>query len=194
MLRNLLTTLLLSTGVPMLTAGDEIGRTQGGNNNAYCQDDETSWVDWDLRRGSTTCWPGPGRCSRCAATHPALGQDDFFEGRPVHADGRKDLAWFSADGHEMTDAEWFDHDRQVLGGYLAAARARSASRCSCCQHRPRRGRLRAAGRPLGDGVPLPARHHRRATRALRRRRPAAGSTVLLAPHSLCVLLLARTLT
>ncbi|KPC63820.1 glycogen debranching protein, partial [Streptomyces sp. NRRL WC-3753] len=48
-LRNLLTTLLLSTGVPMLTAGDEMGRTQGGNNNAYCQDDETSWVDWSLR-------------------------------------------------------------------------------------------------------------------------------------------------
>jgi glycogen operon protein len=129
-MRNLLTTLLISTGVPMLTAGDETGRTQLGNNNAYCVDDETTWVDWtwvdelgsESRRSSS--WrldllDWTRELLRLRRTHPALGQGDFFDGRAVHEDGRTDLAWFASDGQEMTDTEWFDHDRRVIGGYVA---------------------------------------------------------------------------
>jgi isoamylase len=129
LMRNLLTTLLTSTGVPMLTAGDETGRTQLGNNNAYCLDDETTWVDWtwvdELRSESRhSSWrldllAWTRELLRLRRTHPALGQDGFFDGRAVHEDGRKDLAWFSSDGQEMTDTEWFDHDRRVIGGYVA---------------------------------------------------------------------------
>jgi isoamylase len=129
MMRNLLTTLLASTGVPMLTAGDETGRTQGGNNNAYCLDDETTWVDWSwvdqMRAGrgqdgwrlDLLDWTRALLSLR--RTHPGLGGDGFFEGQQVHDDGRKDLAWFAPDGQEMTDAAWFDHDRRVIGGFVA---------------------------------------------------------------------------
>ncbi|MGA5192352.1 glycogen debranching protein GlgX [Streptomyces exfoliatus] len=105
--RNLLTTLLLSTGVPMLVAGDEMGRTQGGNNNAYCQDNETGWLDWTLP-------DDPGRSHLLTLTrrlldlrhrHPVLRRRAFFSGRG--ADGLRDLAWFGADGTEMTEGDWY---------------------------------------------------------------------------------------
>ncbi|MFI0984664.1 glycogen debranching protein GlgX [Streptomyces exfoliatus] len=105
--RNLLTTLLLSTGVPMLVAGDEMGRTQGGNNNAYCQDNETGWLDWTLP-------DDPGRSHLLTLTrrlldlrhrHPVLRRRAFFSGRG--ADGLRDLAWFGADGTEMTERDWY---------------------------------------------------------------------------------------
>ncbi|MFD4389464.1 glycogen debranching protein GlgX [Streptomyces sp. NPDC058486] len=108
-LRNLLTTLLLSTGVPMLVAGDEMGRTQGGNNNAYCQDNEISWLDWSLPED-------PGRAQLLALTrrllalrhrHPVLRRRAFFSGRPQGADGLRDLAWFGPDGTEMTERDWY---------------------------------------------------------------------------------------
>jgi isoamylase len=128
MLRNLLATLLTSTGVPMLTAGDEAGRSQRGNNNGYCLDDETTWLDWSwlpAQREGRPSWRADlltwtQALLALRATHPVLRQPDFFDGRPVHEDGRKDLAWFAADGHEMTDAGWFDHDRRVLGLYLSS--------------------------------------------------------------------------
>ncbi|MEU4267114.1 glycogen debranching protein GlgX [Streptomyces sp. NPDC026092] len=119
-LRNLLTTLLLSTGVPMLVAGDEMGRTQGGNNNAYCQDNETSWLDWALPED-------PGRRELLALTrrllalrhrHPVLRRRAFFSGRPQGADGLRDLAWFTADGTEMTEADWYA-PAATLGLYLS---------------------------------------------------------------------------
>jgi isoamylase len=128
MMRNLLATLITSTGVPMLTAGDETGRTQQGNNNPYCLDDDTTWVDWswltaarnvaayDDWRLDLLAWTRSLLSLR--RTHPVLGGDHFFDGRPVGDDGLKDLAWFSPDGHEMTDSAWFDHDRRVLGGFL----------------------------------------------------------------------------
>ncbi|GHJ95105.1 glycogen operon protein GlgX homolog [Streptomyces sp. NE5-10] len=108
-LRNLLTTLLLSTGVPMLVAGDEMGRTQGGNNNAYCQDNEIGWLDWSLPED-------PGRAQLLALTrrlldlrhrHPVLRRRAFFSGRPQGADGLRDLAWFGPDGTEMTERDWY---------------------------------------------------------------------------------------
>ncbi|MEF9885506.1 glycogen debranching protein GlgX [Streptomyces sp. P9-A4] len=118
--RNLLTTLLLSTGVPMLVAGDEMGRTQGGNNNAYCQDNETGWVDWTLP-------DSPGRDQLLALTrrllalrhrHPVLRRRAFFSGRPQGADGLRDLAWFTAEGAEMTEPDWYA-PTATLGLYLS---------------------------------------------------------------------------
>ncbi|RZD88246.1 glycogen debranching enzyme GlgX [Streptomyces albidoflavus] len=108
-LRNLLTTLLLSTGVPMLTAGDEMGRTQGGNNNAYCQDDGTSWVDWSLREDPD--WAGllalTRRLIALRRAHPVLRSRSFFAGRAQAEDGLRDLAWFTARGTEMTGDDWY---------------------------------------------------------------------------------------
>ncbi|GLW69244.1 glycogen operon protein GlgX homolog [Kitasatospora phosalacinea] len=108
-LRNLLTTLLLSSGVPMITAGDEMGRTQGGNNNAYCQDNETSWLDWSLLddpdwRSLTEL---TAKLVHLRRAHPVLRQRAFFSGRPAGPDGQRDLTWLTPAGREMTDADWF---------------------------------------------------------------------------------------
>jgi isoamylase len=119
MMRNLLATLLVSTGVPMLTAGDETGRTQQGNNNAYCVDDPTSWLSWDLAPWQQDLMAWTQALLGLRRAHPVLRHDDFFEGRPAHADGVKDLAWFGADGLEMTPERWFEHDLRVLGLYLS---------------------------------------------------------------------------
>ena len=108
-LRNLLTTLLLSTGVPMLVAGDELGRTQRGNNHAYCQDNELSWVDWGLLDDPE--WrPLFDLTSRLIALrheHPVLRRRAFFSGKAHSTDGLRDLAWFTAHGKEMTEQDWY---------------------------------------------------------------------------------------
>ena len=115
--RNLLLTLLVSTGVPMLTAGDELFRTQGGNNNAYCQDNETSWIDWE--RADTGLAELVARLVALRRRSPVLRQRAFFAGRAVpDGGGRKDLAWFRPDGTEMTDREWHSPDTRTLGMYL----------------------------------------------------------------------------
>ncbi|MEV7140370.1 glycogen debranching protein GlgX [Streptomyces tauricus] len=108
-LRNLLTTLLLSTGVPMLVAGDELGRTQGGNNNAYCQDNEISWLDWSLLDdpGWRALFDLTSRLIALRHAHPVLRRRAFFSGRAHSADGLRDLAWFTAHGTEMTERDWY---------------------------------------------------------------------------------------
>ncbi|MEU6211245.1 glycogen debranching protein GlgX [Streptomyces sp. NPDC047023] len=119
-LRNLLTTLLLSTGVPMLVAGDEFGRTQGGNNNAYCQDNETGWVDWSLL--SDPHWQSlfalASRLIGLRQSHPVLRRRAFFSGRAQGADGLRDLAWFTPAGAEMTERDWYA-PAAALGMYLS---------------------------------------------------------------------------
>ncbi|GAA3720108.1 glycogen debranching protein GlgX [Streptomyces tremellae] len=107
-LRNLLATLLLSAGVPMLVAGDEMGRTQGGNNNAYCQDNETGWVDWSLLGdpGWAALRALAARLLRLRAAHPVLRRREFFSGRPRVSGGPPDLAWFRPDSAEMTQDDW----------------------------------------------------------------------------------------
>ena len=119
MMRNLLATLLLSAGVPMLTAGDETGRTQRGNNNAYCLDDETAWLSWDHQPWQRDLFVWTRALLAIRRTHPVLRHEAFFEGRPAHADGVKDLAWFGPDGLEVTPEQWFDHDRHLLGMYVS---------------------------------------------------------------------------
>ncbi|MFL0026454.1 glycogen debranching protein GlgX [Streptomyces sp. NBUL23] len=119
-LRNLLTTLLLSTGVPMLVAGDEMGRTQGGNNNAYCQDNETGWLDWSLLE--EPAWRQltelTARVLTLRRTHPVLRRRAFFSGRAQAPDGLRDLAWFARDGREMTEGDWYA-PAATLGLYLS---------------------------------------------------------------------------
>ncbi|MEZ0351085.1 glycogen debranching protein GlgX [Mycobacterium sp. pR1184] len=105
--RNFLTTLLLSQGVPMLCHGDELGRTQNGNNNGYCQDSELTWVDWD--NADTGLLEFTRTVSALRAQHPVFRRRRFFSGKPVGRrgqDGLPDIAWFAPDGDEMTDEDW----------------------------------------------------------------------------------------
>jgi isoamylase len=115
--RGLLTTLLLSTGAPMLVAGDERFRTQCGNNNAYPQDNPTSWLDWRQTGPSADLLALTRRLIALRKSAPVLRQRAFFEGRPVAGD-RKDLAWFHPEGREFTEQDWFDNKLRTIGMYL----------------------------------------------------------------------------
>jgi len=102
--RNFVTTLLLSQGIPMLLAGDELGRTQQGNNNAYCQDNELSWIDWD--NGDSKLCEFTRRVIELQARHPVFRRRGWFKGQPVRRAGGSDIAWFRPDGVEMSDEDW----------------------------------------------------------------------------------------
>jgi isoamylase len=103
--RNFITTLFLSQGVPMLCHGDEIGRTQHGNNNVYCQDNELSWIAWD--KVDTDLLEFTRRVAALRREHPVFRRRRFFDGRPVRrGDRMPDLAWFTPDGREMTEDDW----------------------------------------------------------------------------------------
>jgi isoamylase len=117
--RNLLTTLLLSTGAPMLVAGDERWRTQRGNNNAYVQDNEISWLDWGNSAEATDMLDLVRRLLTLRRAAPVLRQRAFFEGIPVAGgDGCKDLAWFHPAGRELSPTDWFDSGLRSIGMYL----------------------------------------------------------------------------
>jgi glycogen operon protein len=115
MKRNFLATLILSQGVPMLSHGDELGRTQRGNNNAYCQDNELSWVDWQPDEAARELLAFTRRLLRIFQANPVLRRRKFFSGRPLSPAGPKDVTWLRPDGGEMTDAEWHDRENRVLG-------------------------------------------------------------------------------
>ncbi len=109
-MRNFLATLMLSQGVPMLTAGDELGRTQRGNNNAYCQDNEISWVDWhsvdEQLLGFTRA------LAAFRTRHRVFRRRRFFTGRPVKREAGTpipDIAWFASDGRQMSEDDWDNH-------------------------------------------------------------------------------------
>ncbi|MFI6869642.1 glycogen debranching protein GlgX [Nocardia sp. NPDC050406] len=105
--RNLLATLLLSQGTPMLLHGDEFGRTQHGNNNAYCQDSELSWMDWSLMRTNADLLEFTRRAVALRTEHPVFRRRRFFDGRPSPDHDRPgDIAWFTPEGAEMTAADW----------------------------------------------------------------------------------------
>ena len=118
-LRNLAGTLLLSTGVPMLVAGDEIGRTQRGNNNAYCQDNELSWVDWTEARSWEPLRAFVERTAALRRRHATLRQPHYFDGQPVVPGGPKDLTWLTLNGTEMGYAEWHDDRLLTLGLFMS---------------------------------------------------------------------------
>ncbi|MEU5082556.1 MULTISPECIES: glycogen debranching protein GlgX [Streptomyces] len=118
--RNLLATLLLSQGIPMLCHGDELGRTQRGNNNAYCQDNETSWVDWDLTEEQRALTAFTRRLIALRAAHPVLRRRRFFRGETA-TNARQplpDLVWLRPDAREMTDRDWQRADAHSVGVFL----------------------------------------------------------------------------
>jgi isoamylase len=115
MKRNFLATLVLSQGVRMVLGGDEMGRSQRGNNNAYCQDNEISWVSWDLSKPQEDLLAFTRRLIKIFHSNPVLRRRGFFTGRPVHPAGIKDLMWIRADGGEMSDTDWSNDSNRVLG-------------------------------------------------------------------------------
>jgi len=105
--RNFLVTLFLSQGIPMLLAGDEIGRTQAGNNNAYCQDNEISWVDWSRAAGERDLLAFTQKLARLRRRHPVFRRPPLLQGRlPRGRRRRRDIAWLTPSGDEMTEADW----------------------------------------------------------------------------------------
>jgi isoamylase len=114
--RNFIATLMLSQGVPMILGGDEIDRTQHGNNNAYCQDNETSWHDWNLTPEKRRQLEFFARMIALRRAHPTFHRMHFFHGDA--ATPEKDITWLRPDGEEMTDAEWRDSHARSLGAYI----------------------------------------------------------------------------
>ncbi len=112
--RNFVATLLLSQGVPMLLAGDELGRSQQGNNNAYCQDNALSWVDWQLDAAQLSLLEFTQQLLALRAAHPVFRRRDFFQGRPLRGSEVRDIVWLHPAGHEMSDQAWGqDHARAL---------------------------------------------------------------------------------
>ena len=173
-IRNLLGTLLVATGVPMLVAGDEVGRTQGGNNNPYSLDDPTSWMDWDLQPWQEDLLATARHLLALRRDHPVLRQERFFAGRPVHPDGTKDIAWFGPDGTEMDHGRWHDPGLRVLQMYLHAVSLDQAghhldeSLLVVLQGSRSQAGIRLPGRPW-------ARDYRLLWDSMDERPPAAGS-------------------
>ncbi len=118
-MRNFLATLLLSQGTPMICGGDEIGRTQRGNNNAYCQDNELSWYDWDLDDDRKALLEFTKRLIALRRDHPALHRAKFFRGRRIRGTDVRDIMWYRHDGVEMNDSDWNNPVTASLGLFLA---------------------------------------------------------------------------
>jgi isoamylase len=118
-MRNLLVTLFLSQGIPMLTAGDEVARTQNGNNNAYCQDTELSWFKWSFTRAQARQREFTRRLIALRLANPVFHRRTFFQGRRIYGSAVKDLSWFRPDGKEMTEDEWQDWFSRCVGLRLA---------------------------------------------------------------------------
>ena len=112
--RNLLATAILAIGTPMLLMGDELSRSQGGNNNAYCQDNETSWLDWTDRTDPDLV-DYVANLVALRKSHEVFRRLDFFDGRIVEETGLKDVYWLAADGGEMVGDAWGNAERRTLG-------------------------------------------------------------------------------
>ena len=138
--RNFLTTLLLSQGVPMISHGDELGRTQQGNNNVYCQDNELSWIDWDAAREHEVLTEFTARLAALRRAHPVFRRQRFFQGRPIRGSSIDDIAWLRPDGRHMTEQDWDSGRDPASRSSSTAAASRTATRSasgssttrSCC--------------------------------------------------------------
>jgi glycogen operon protein len=120
--RNLIATLFFSLGVPMLTAGDELGRSQAGNNNAYCQDNETSWIDWDIAAEDEVFLGFVGRVLRLRRRIGEFRRDSFYRGVTEGPGGLKDILWLRTDGSEMARADWENSDLRAFACAFGGAR------------------------------------------------------------------------
>lgn len=119
--RSLLATLMLSQGIPMLLAGDEIGRSQNGNNNAYCQDNEISWLNW--RDADRIFLDFMHRLSHLRRMLPHLRRSRYFTGKPLYVGGPRDIVWLKPDGGEMTPSDWQMPFARALGLCIARPEA-----------------------------------------------------------------------
>jgi glycogen operon protein len=119
--RNFLATLLLSQGVPMISHGDELARTQRGNNNAYCQDNEVSWINWELDKDSQTLLAFARKLVNFRRAQPVLRRRKYFQGRSIRGGEVKDVAWLAPDGREMDDAAWHAGFVRTLGMQLSGS-------------------------------------------------------------------------
>jgi glycogen operon protein len=115
LMRTFLATLAFSQGVPMLAHGDELGRTQGGNNNAYAQDNEITWMNWELDESQQELLAFTRKLLSLRQAHPTLRRRHFFRGKAVEGSEHKDVAWIRADGREMGERDWRDPSAHVLG-------------------------------------------------------------------------------
>ncbi|MCO1655997.1 glycogen debranching protein GlgX [Pseudonocardia humida] len=116
--RNFIATLLLSQGVPMISHGDELGRTQRGNNNVYCQDNELAWVDWKEAREYSVLEDFTAKVAALRAAHPVFRRRRFFQGRPIKGSNIEDIAWLRPDGQPMTEHDWNAGYARSLGVFL----------------------------------------------------------------------------
>ena len=122
-MRNLITTQVLSQGVPMLLYGDEVGRTQGGNNNAYCQDNELTWMPWELTREQKEMLEWVRRILLFRKEHSVLRRRHYFSGRSIRGAETKDITWLRPDGEEMSDEDWNNETVRALAVWLAGTAA-----------------------------------------------------------------------
>ncbi len=159
--RNLMATLMVSQGVPMVRGGDELGQSQSGNNNAYCQDNEISWLDWSLTPEQQRFLEFTRQMIHMRLTHPVLHRRQFFQGRSIRGAGIKDISWFDPNGTEMADDAWNAPSVRSLGVRLAG---------DAIEEHTERGErvtgqtllllLNADERPISFAVPrLPAGRH-----------------------------------
>ncbi|KQT88521.1 glycogen debranching protein [Aurantimonas sp. Leaf443] len=169
--RALLASLFVARGNILLTAGDELGRSQGGNNNAYAQDNETSWIDW--RHADLELAAFVGRLSRLRREHPALSADAFLTGRPKGRQTLPDVQWLREDGAPLGEADWSDPGRRLLGMSLYAPAEKSTHRAS--EHALV---YLNAGRADASVTPLPCRRGHRFVLHLRSDRPEAEPAAL----------------
>ncbi len=106
--RNIITTLLLSQGVPMICSGDELGKTQGGNNNAYCQDTDLSWIDWEMTQDKTRYFKYVKSVVKIWKENPVFQRRKFFQGRLIRGENVQDITWLTPSGKSMTDKDWHE--------------------------------------------------------------------------------------
>ena len=122
-IRNFLATLLLSQGTPMIVGGDEIGRSQRGNNNAYCQDNEISWFDWKLDAEARALLQFTRKVVKLRREHPSFRRPQYLEGKDIRGVGVTDIVWFRHDGAQMSDADWNNPSTRSLGVFFAGSAA-----------------------------------------------------------------------
>ncbi|MBE9215674.1 glycogen debranching protein GlgX [Plectonema cf. radiosum LEGE 06105] len=116
--RNFLVTLLLSQGIPMILMGDEMGRTQGGNNNPYCQDNEISWLDWELQEENENLLDFTRQLIDFRRRHPVFKRRKWFQGRAIRGREVTDISWYNPDGGKMTEEQWNSGFAKAIGIYL----------------------------------------------------------------------------
>jgi glycogen operon protein len=189
--RNFLATLAFSQGVPMLPHGDEVGRTQAGNNNAFCQDGPLSWVDWNLDEERRELLAFARDVFALRRRIPVFRRRSFFSGRPVPRTGAKDLAWLRPDGAELGEDDWHDPDLRLLGMLVLGEATDDLDE----RGRPATGDsvlllLNAGSRPCYFRLPemaQPGRWHQEVNTARPGRHGNPKKAVNLAAHSLILL-------